>query len=390
MPKIFRVYIQQNIIPLYRRPIFEVLSQMKSIEFTIIAGTNSDVPDIELVDEKRSQIRVKTVNTWVIKRLWWGSLSFQLQAVIFVLRKRPDLIITGNTPYSLTSWALLLVGRVLRIPVLLWNHGLLAEESGPKWWFRRIFYKLARGLLLYGDRAKVLLSAKGFDPGRLHVIYNSLDLDAQNRVAQDLTAEEISRFRTDLGIQQGEGLVGFVGRLDRKKRLELLLEAVGLLAARGRRVHIVVVGRGKERDRLLQLATELGIADLLHLLGYIPQERGVGLVLSACDLSVVPSWAGLSVMHAMGYGTPVLIHDCTAKQSPEWEAVQEGVTGFFYKYENVEHLAEKMEGAIFPSPSKPELSENCKAMIRDRYSPHVQAKAIVRAVHAALGVSPSS
>ena len=103
----------------------------------------------------------------------------------------------------------------------------------------------------------------------------------------------------------------------------------------------------------------------------------------AADLSVIPSGAGLSVIHSMVFGTPVLLHDRLEYHGPEWEAVEEGKTGFFYKYDDVNDLAEKMETALYPVPRKQGMEAACKQMIHERYNPHKQVNIFVDAVRQA-------
>ena len=85
-------------------------------------------------------------------------------------------------------------------------------------------------------------------------------------------------------------------------------------------------------------------------------------------------------MHAMAFGTPVVIHDRVEHHFPEWEAVVEAKTGFFYRFGDAVDLAAKIEGAIFPVPAKRSMSVPCQAMMRERYNPHRQVVTFVRAV----------
>ena len=357
------------------------MSQREDVHFTIVADPNPDTPFLKTVTEGDGRaIRSVRAETQIIRLPKMPELSWQPQAVLRMLRERPDAVIALGSPYSLTAWALLLVGRARGVPVLLWSHGLLKEEAGPKWWLRRALYRLATGLLLYGDYAKELLCKKGFDPGSMHVIYNSLDYDVQTQIAAQLGANEIRQFRSLLGVNEGERLVVFTGRLQPVKRLDMLIRAVGILAQQGKRVHVALVGEGSAREDLARLAREVGVEGHVHFLGESYDEHHLGLVVGASDLSVIPSGAGLSIMHALVFGTPVLIHDRVEHHFPEWEAVIDGETGFFYRYGDINDLAAKMEQAIFPVPAKSTMANACKAVINEKYNPHRQVETFVRAV----------
>jgi glycosyltransferase involved in cell wall biosynthesis len=384
LPK--RVIIQQNTMPHYRARIFELLSQCDRVNFIIVADTgNAETPFLQTLQNFEDRnIRHVPVKTKVIKLPGIPVLTWQPDTLRIIWKERPAAIIAMGSPYSVTAWLLGLMGRALGIPVIMWGHGLLNFESGPKWWIRLLFYRLAAAQLLYGDHARKLLMAKGFDPDTLYVVYNSLDYDRQQAIMCEIKDADRQLWREELGVKVGEGLVTFTGRLQRVKRLDLLILAVAELAARGRRVHVALIGEGSERKNLEQLSRERGVTDLVHFLGANYNERFLGLALSTADLSVVPSGAGLSVMHAMTYGTPVLIHDRIAQHFPEWEAVEEGVTGFYYKYDDTHDLAVKIEQAIFPVPAKSRMAENCRRVISERYNPHRQVQVFVKAVEDVL------
>jgi glycosyltransferase involved in cell wall biosynthesis len=387
--KMTRVYIQQNCITHYREAVFELLSSNKEIEFTFIADSKSDTLFVKVVDWDASQIRRRYARTQIIKLPLIPALFWQPGAIAIVARDKPDLVIALGNPYSLTTWALLFIGRLCGIPTLLWGHGLLERESGPKWFIRKMLFKLAAGQMLYGDYAKKLLVESGFVPDRLHVVYNSLNYDQQANIAKKISAQSIKEFHRSLGLQDDDRLVVFTGRLQSSKRLDLLFQAIADIAKRGHQVHVALIGEGPGTDSLQALAQRLEIDRIVHFLGAHYDEQYLGLTLSAGDLCVVPSGAGLSVIHAMAFGTPVIIHDRVEQHGPEWEAVQEGITGFFYKNEDVHDLSLKIEQALFPTSCKVKMSEACQSIIRARYNPNRQVEIIVNLVRRVLGQKPS-
>lgn len=378
--KMKRVYIQQNFIAHYRKAVFELLSSNKEIEFTFIADSKSDTPAMKVVEWDTSRIRRRYARTQILKLPLIPALFWQPGAIAIVIRDKPDFLIALGNPYSLTTWLLLFVGCLWKIPVFLWGHGLLKLESGPKWWLRKSFYKLAHGLLLYGDKAKDLLIKKRFDGCKLQVIYNSLDSEVQQSFLNEITKSDLDTFRSRIGVSDGDGVVVFSGRFQINKKLGFLLDGVGMLRERGRIVHIALIGDGPERLALVSQAVRLGIVSQVHFLGESYDERFIATVFMASDLSVIPSGAGLSVMHALGYGLPVLLHDWPDEHFPEWEAVREGETGFFYRYGDIKDMADKMEGALFRNSRKEMMKEDCLATIRDRYNAAAHAGAIISAV----------
>lgn len=379
-----RVYIQQNCIAHYRRAIFEALSASQRYDFVVITDAKPDTPFLKLADLSLGTVHHRFARNYIFSLPLIETLFWQPGAVWAAFYDQPSAIIALGNPYSLTAWGLLLVGRLKSIPVLLWGHGLRKEETGPKWWVRRLLYRLAAGHLLYGEYAKTLLMAKGFPAERLHVVYNSLDYVGQVIIDRSITDQHRVAFRDSLGVRADHGLVAFTGRLQPVKRLDLLLEAIRILGTRGRVVHAVVVGKGAQQPDLEKLCRTFGIQDRIHFLGESYDDQFLGLVLGSSDLCVIPSGAGLSIMHALAFGTPVVLHDRTAEHFPEWEAVKDGITGFYYRYGDTEDLSMQIERAIFPRPKKADLSQACREAIAGLYNPHIQVKLIEDAVTASL------
>lgn len=102
-------------------------------------------------------------------------------------------------------------------------------------------------------------------------------------------------------------LIGCVARLHPLKGLD---RAIRLLPVKPG-WHLALLGQGPDRDRLLALAAELGVADRLHLVGEVAPGR-IGDFLRSLDAFVFPSAAetfGLAAVEAAQAGVPVIAND---------------------------------------------------------------------------------
>jgi len=109
------------------------------------------------------------------------------------------------------------------------------------------------------------------------------------------------------GARQTDRLL-FVGRLNKQKGIELLLQAVSRVS---RPIHLDVVGDGEDREKLQELAGALGIADRVRWHGALPQPRLADFYRGATAL-VVPSveeGLGLVAVEAQLCETPVIAFD---------------------------------------------------------------------------------
>lgn len=116
--------------------------------------------------------------------------------------------------------------------------------------------------------------------------------------------------RRVLGLPEQVGrVIGGIGRLVPEKGFALLLEAGSAWLREHPDDHLVIVGEGDERTRLLALAQELGISGQVHLVGHRSQASRL---FAAFDLVCLPSEQegfGLVLSEAVIAGVPVLASD---------------------------------------------------------------------------------
>lgn len=379
-----KAFIQYNCIAHYRTRIFELLSHNKNIEFTIIADKEPDIPFLKTFEESDNRfIRTKYSKNYKFRIPKIPEIYFQPKTIYYIIKERPDCLISLGTIYSLTSWTALLTAKLLGIPCIVWGHGLLEEEKGVKWLMRKTFYKLADAQLLYGHYAKKLLVDKGFAEEKLFVVYNSLDFDTQVEIEKAITSAQIDSFKKEHNISPNSKLLVFTGRLQPVKKLDQLVKATALLNETGVDTHLAFIGDGQQRQSLEQLAADSGIQDKVHFLGASYDEAFIGLVFKSSDLCIIPSGAGLTIMHAMVYGTPVLLSDNLAQHFPEWEAVEEGKTGFYYKTDDIADMVNKAKQAL-QSDNKSDIRQNCLKVIHEKYNPYVQEQIFEAAVNSVI------
>lgn len=93
------------------------------------------------------------------------------------------------------------------------------------------------------------------------------------------------------------------------KGVDVLLRAVATCARRGLRLSVMIVGEGRYRRELEQLAATLGVKECVHFAGQLPAGPAVRDALDAADLFVMPSRVeGLprAMVEAMARGLPCI------------------------------------------------------------------------------------
>ena len=196
-------------------------------------------------------------------------------------------------------------------------------------------YRHVAGTFVYGDRAKLLLIEKGIPQDKLFAIHNSLDYDKQKTLRQNIQPSKIfvEHFKNNLPT------IIFIGRLTKVKKLDMIVDALSILRKENENFNLVFVGDGIERKRLEEKVITMHLQDCVWFYGACYDEKINAELIYNADLCVSPGNVGLTAMHALMFGCPVITHDCFEWQMPEYEAVQPYITGNFFKQDDVNDLA---------------------------------------------------
>lgn len=309
-----------------------------------------------------------------------GPVLWQHGLIRLALRRDLDAIIyLGNALWPAT-WLSAAIARLSGKRVYFWTHGWTEPDQGLKAKVRRWFYRLAHGLLLYGHMAKMVGLEQGFDPDRLHVIYNSLDVDRQRQIRDAITPADLARVRAEcFPDAPSRPLVICTSRLTAGRRFDLLIEALALIQREhGRPINLLLVGDGPEQSALEALARERSVN--VHFHGPCYDDDELAPLIMAANVTVAPGNVGLTAMHSLVFGVPVITHDDWTHQGPEFETIIEGRTGGFFRRDDVADLARAVLRFTEHEQTPDQVRRACMAVIDRFYNPRVQRLAIEAAL----------
>lgn len=156
-------------------------------------------------------------------------------------------------------------------------------------------------------RDNILHCLPQLSPERCIVIPNAID-DVQ------LEADRVDRSaaREALGIDQDTFVFGTTGRLVPYKAHNELIDAFARVHEHMPDSRLVIIGRGKSRDRLAAQIRDLGLEHRIELIGFLPKAARY---MTAFDAFVFPSHNepfGLVLLEAMVNRLPILAADSGA------------------------------------------------------------------------------
>ena len=91
-----------------------------------------------------------------------------------------------------------------------------------------------------------------------------------------------------------------------------------------------------------KIISELGLENSVWLYGPCYDEEAIGEMFYNSAVCVSPGNVGLTSIHALTYGCPVVTHNNFPYQMPEFEAITPEVTGSFFKMDDVDDMTEKI------------------------------------------------
>ncbi|HEX6573704.1 MAG TPA: glycosyltransferase family 4 protein [Gemmatimonadaceae bacterium] len=141
----------------------------------------------------------------------------------------------------------------------------------------------------------------------------------------------------------------FVGRLVKRKGVDVLLNAAKLLQSDSR-LHVRIVGGGPDLETLKGIANELGVNDKVTFDGVVSSSR-IDELFRSCDALVLPAVVtetgdteglGVVLIEAMGYGKPVI----ASAAGGIVDIVKDGDTGLLVPPGNARALADAITRAM--------------------------------------------
>ena len=380
MDKNKKVVIINNIAPLYIEPFWRTCNNENLLLITFITGRGeyNGIKTIEPNDFIKYNKRVKWefVNNIYIRRI----LIYQFGLVKISIFGNFDVFVFSGDMYNFSTWISSIICKIRKKKTIFWGHGFYGNENFIKKIIRKSFYKIPDLHFLYGTRAKDIMQDMGFDKEKLFTVYNSLDYNLHSKLFNNKNIIKHQKIKSSI-FPKREHLptVIFIGRLTKEKKLHLLIESINIQKIRGNDFNLIIVGEGSEKKTLLNLITIYNLTKSIKLLGESYDENYNASLIMLSDCCVSPGNVGLTAIHSLSLGVPVITQDNLFNQGPEVESVIENETGFFFKENDPICLSNAIENFVNLN-KKNEMSPSCIKIIKEKYNPNNQYKIISTAI----------
>ena len=164
--------------------------------------------------------------------------------------------------------------------------------------------------------------------------------------------------------QDGTPIIGFLGRFDPCKGLDVLLEACALLKGKGLRFRLVVGGAGPKEADLKARSGRLGLTEDVRWLGWVSNKQSF---FSQVDAVVLPSreeGLPLALLEAMSFVRAVVVSDCPSMK----EVVEGAACGLVVPRGDAVALAGALERLLGNGAERERFASAGRAVAERQYS----------------------
>ena len=190
------------------------------------------------------------------------------------------------------------------------------------------------------------------------------------------------QWRRENRVDSGNLLL-FCSVIREKSQLDIAIKALASPELTGLDCRLAVVGDGPAKDHCVELAKELNVSERVLWLGAIRDQDALAPWFLSAKLFVYPGSIGLSILHSLAYGLPVVVNDCASHNGPEYEVLEEGVNGYSFQEGNVESLASVVARALESQEQLKSLGKNGFDTVRRKYSMDAMVSNFCEAIEAA-------
>jgi phosphatidylinositol alpha-1,6-mannosyltransferase len=278
-------------------------------------------------------------------------------------------------PEGLVAWAL---RWCYGLPYLLYAHGeeiLIALTSRKLAWLLPRIYCGAAAIIANSHHTKTLLQDIGVDTSRIHIIHPGVDM--QLFCTSSEAAQRI-RQKHYIGVAP---MLLTVGRLQRRKGQDMVIQALLHIRQRIPQVKYVIVGAGEELATLTTLAQGLGVQDSVVFAGSVSDQE-LAAYYAACDIFIMPNRQiggdiegfGMVYLEAGAAGKPVI----GGKSGGTDDAILDSVTGIRVDGNSSSEIA----NAVIDLLSMPDRAKAMGARGQQRVTSEFTWNAVVRRTRA--------
>ena len=377
-----KVAIVTNVVPSYRTGFYDRLFARKDLLVDVYCQSHIPGMNVRPVhDRYPGRVHLVRAISADKEALSWQSLPWR--KILFGY----DVVFVDGNPRIVSHAMAASVLRLLGRTVVLWTMGHSYRDSATE----RIRLRWTRSfprIFLYTDAEVRAFRSNGFAGHDLSAMNNGLDQQQIDAAIGEWDDDRLDAWRQAQHLD-GRAILLSCTRLEPKNKFDLMMRALPAIARDVPTGTWCIVGGGPERDRLIALARDLGLSDRVRFVGEQYDERELAPWFLSAGLFVHPGAIGLSLLHAFGYGVPVVTHGSADRHGPEFGAFEENLTGRTFREDDSEDLGHTITTLLKDAPARAAMKRRVQHVARHDYNVDVMVERFVQAARRAAGIAPA-
>ena len=314
-----KVIIFQPALPNYRIDFFNRINNSQNLELDVYF---SDASLGILTKSKKKYTWAHKIGNLIqiLPGLYWqfGALAINIS--------KSDCVVVCGAPRNLTTILILLKAKFRNIKTVWWGQYWSSTSKKYRQRIRLVISKLSTSLLFYTDLEVNKFKKEGWISNQqIGALNNGIDIS------------EIAKKRIKYVAKERSLNVLFIGRITKKANLELLIDAFKILNSS--KYKLDIIGEGPLLNKLREKVDILEIKHLVNFHGAMKDENKISKIANNTSIFIYPGSVGLSLIHAMAYGLPAIVHDNEYHHMPEIAAFKNNLTGMFFKENSAQNLS---------------------------------------------------
>ena len=318
----------------YRVGTYAAISKIKGVDFELWHG--NDVPNTKLKNYKGDvsfrhrqipclHLPVKTNN---------GSSSQPLFPFLFfrLINYKPDVILAEGASSLYALSVAFLYSRLFHKRIIMWSMGKIAGRNytGIRGLLQKCIRKIEKksdALFVYSTQAEKYFIEEGVNPTKIFKAINVID-----------TKDKLASIRNHGDTEKELGFhVVFVGAINKTKRLELLIDAIDVLAHKYEDIKLHIIGDGNYLQFIKQYVKEKNLGNTIIFHGRVTE--GLNVLLTKYHVLALPGLGGLAIVDGMISSMPII---SGLADGTELDLIDEG-NGFVTDNMTTNYMIEKLE-----------------------------------------------
>lgn len=361
-----RLGIQQRVLPAYRGPFFDTLAQVCSGGLGVFAGQPGAGEAIRTADRLNLAQYTQACNLHIGRVDAPYYLCWQQGILKWLQTWQPDVLVLEANPRTIATRLAAAWMHARGQPVLGWGLGVLASVSGDTLEFmrrpgRERFLTQFDGVIAYSEKGAESYRAAGVPGEKVFVAPNAVAPRPQGPPPERSAAYD------------GQPVALYVGRLQERKRLDLLLRACAALPP-DLAPRLVIVGDGPARSILEQMA-----AECYPSTEFPGSQHGKALqqYFQQADVFVLPGSGGLAVQEAMSHALPVIVAAGDGTQ----DILIRPETGWQIPPDNLDALTESLQVAFGDIPRLRKMGRAAYDLVAEEVNLEAMTEAFIKAIN---------